>query len=144
MVGYFRALGDGRAFAMWNMDLFQSWTLLLSSCSQCGDHLGAFAGLVIEDVGVRDKAPPGNPQQISHYPVLRIGCSAADISIYICHVWILGTSEERRQKEKWEETADVRLVYGCKHIWSICVWNKWLRVECVWGLTINITVFKEE
>lgn len=69
---------------------------------------GPVAGLVIEDVGVRDKSSLENPQQIDHYPALRTGsCSIADISIYICHFCTPSETERRRGK-----AAGVRLVCG--------------------------------
>lgn len=105
---------------------------------------GPVGGLVIEDVGVRDKAPSEIPSRSAIIPRWGLGsCSTADISIYICHVWIWRNRKKTRQKEKGGRR---QLMYGLfvavnkslKHLW-VCHNNrlgsryKWLLVECTGG-----------
>ena len=100
--------------------------LSLAHLCSVGTIWGHVGGLVIEDVGVRDKAPSEIPSRSAI--ILRRGlgsCSTADISIYICHVRIPRNGKKTRQREKGgrEETVGVRLVCGTKQKFeaSVCV-----------------------
>lgn len=68
---------------------------------------GPVGGLVIEDVGVRDKAPLEIPSRSAIILCRGLGsCSTADISIYICHVCIPEKQKENEtQRERKEGTC---------------------------------------
>lgn len=112
---YLRALEDGTAYALQNIYIY------FVAEPSVGTIWGPFGGLIIEDVGVRDKAPSEIPCRSAI--ILRQGsdsCSTADISLNTCHVWILRNGKETRQRQKGRR---IQLVKGFNQAFkaSVCV-----------------------